>query len=286
MIQIGKFNTLTVTRVFKGGCYLAEQEAAGGEIYLPKAETPKNIRPGDTITVFIYNESKNKLGATTQTPKAEVGDFASLTVVTVTIFGAFLEWGISKDLFVPKKYWRSPLREGEKTVVYLTLDYEKKGVIGTCLLSSHFHTDTENVEPNQKVDLIVWDITDLGAQVVIDNRYSGLLYRSEIFEPIEIGDEKEGYIKKIREDGLVDVSLQPQGFRPSTEMARETVLHALRESDGFLPLHDKSRPEEIQRRLNISKKLFKKTIGILYKEGVITIGDSGITLVASPPKKS
>lgn len=305
MIQIGQYNTLTVTRLFKGGCFLSddpvlnerETEDAerarnapgstgpGTEIYLPKGDTPKGAGPGDTINVFIYNEAKEKIGATTQTPKAVVGDFASLEVTSVTGFGAFLDWGISKDLFVPKKYWRYPLQEGDNAVVYLTLDYEKKGVIGTCHISDHFINASGALEPNRKVSLIVWDISDLGVSVIIDNRYSGLLYRQELFETLTIGDTTEGYVKKVREDGLVDAALRPQGFKESTTDARDDILNALSDSNGFLPLTDKSPPDQIKERLGMSKKLFKKTVGGLYKDGTISIEESGIRLVASRNKK-
>jgi predicted RNA-binding protein (virulence factor B family) len=274
MVHIGDFNSLTVTRTSsKGGCYLDGEKR---ELYLPKGETPKHTRTGDTITVFVYNESKNQLGVTTQTPKAKVGDFAALEVKTVTSFGAFLDWGIGKDLFVPKKNWTEELRVGEVAVVYLTLDYEKKGVMGTCNLSPHFSEDTAELQPNQKVNLLVYEKTGLGFQVVVDNTYKGLVYHDEIFKPISVGQSTTGYVKKVREDGQLDIALHPQGFRESTEKARQVIMGALDRSGGFLPLSDKSTPQDIRDQLNISKKVFKKTIGVLYKEGTISITESGI----------
>ncbi len=278
MLKIGDFNTLKVKRIARGGCYL---DGGDREIYLPKAETPKRAAPGTSLLVFVYNESKNSLGATTVQPIAKVGDFAPLPVVSTTEFGAFMHWGIHKDLFVPKKNWLHSLHAGDVAVTYLMLDYEKNGVIGTCRLESHFDRDTAKLDFNQEVELLVWEKTKLGVMVVIDNRYEGLLYHGEIFEPIKIGDRKTGYIKKVREDGLVDVILQPQGFKPASEQAGHTILTALKRAGGFLPLHDKSEPQEIYERLQMSKKLFKKTVGTLYKQQLITIRDDGIELIRS-----
>ena len=278
MLKIGDFNTLKVKRMSRGGCYL---DGGDREIYLPKAETPKRAVPGTSLQVFVYNESKNTLGATTRQPLAKVGDFAPLRVVSTTEFGAFMDWGIGKDLFVPKKNWLHSLHAGDRVITYLMLDFERSGVIGTCRLEPYFDRDTSKLDFNQEVDLLVWEKTKLGVMVVIDNRYEGLLYHGEIFEPVKIGDRKTGYIKKVREDGLVDVILQPQGFKPAAEQASHTILTALKRSGGFLPLHDKSEPQEIYEQLRMSKKLFKKTIGSMYKQHQITIRDDGIELIRS-----
>ncbi|MFO7730185.1 MAG: S1-like domain-containing RNA-binding protein [Spirochaetia bacterium] len=275
MLEIGDYNTLRVVKVARGGCYL---DGDSREIFLPKADTPAGTVPGDELQVFVYNDGRDSLGATMKVPLAKVGDFAALKVVSTADFGAFLDWGLDKDLFVPKKNWNEPLNAGDTAVVYLMLDYEQTGVIGTCLLDPYFDPETEDLQFNQEVSLIVWEFTKLGAKVVIDNRYCGLLYRGEIFEPLKIGDRKTGYVKKVREDGLVDVILQPQGFLPASEQAAATILDALKRAGGSLPLHDKSEPREIYDRLQMSKKLFKKTIGALYKEQKITIHQDGIEL--------
>jgi hypothetical protein len=292
MIHIGDYNSLTVTRLARGGCLLDGGEA--GEIYLSKKETPRGTRPGDRIRVFVYNESKENLGATTVEPIAKTGDFAPMVVTSVEHFGVFLEWGISKDLFVPLKHLpqrekphrgkghshgkgeRQELQRGDVLVVYLTLDYEGRGVIGTTHLSSHFDRNTSSLEPNAEVDLIVFEMTKMGARVIIENRWEGLLYHGEIFEPLKVGARRRGYVKKIREDGLVDAALRPQGFVPASQQARETILAELDRAGGFLPLHDKSDPKQIRERLHMSKKLFKNTVGTLYKDGKIVIEESGI----------
>jgi uncharacterized protein len=276
MISIGDYNTLAVSRLFKGGCFLEANYTSQPEIYLPKKDTPKNAYPGLLLEVFIYNESQDKLGATSSLPKARVGDFAALEVVEVTDFGAFLDWGIPKDLFLPKRKWRTTLRPGEKVLVYVTLDYEKTGVIGDCALERYIKRDTTGLQTNQEVRLLVWEKTKMGVKVIIDNAYSGLLYRNELFEELKTGEHKKGFIKQIREDGLVDVSLQPQGFKPASEAATKTIMSALHRGGGFLPLHDRSSPEEIYESLHMSKRIFKKTLGTLYKEGRIQIDSDGI----------
>ncbi|MFO7850628.1 MAG: S1-like domain-containing RNA-binding protein [Spirochaetia bacterium] len=293
MIHVGEYNSLKINRATKGGCFLDAQEE--GELYLPKKDTPEDAKPGDTIEVFVYNESKEKLGATTREPFAEVGEFAPMVVTSITDFGVFLEWGIPKDLFVPRKHLperekphsakaprqKEKLKEGDILVVYLTLDYEKRGVIGTTHLSSHFDRDTSALSVNQEVELIVYEVTKIGTQVIIDNRWDGLLYHGETFEPVHIGERKKGYVKKVREDGLVDVALQPQGFIPASREAEDTILSALDEESGFLPLHDKSSPKEIRERLRMSKRLFKNTIGTLYRRGLLLIEDEGIRRTVS-----
>lgn len=276
MIVIGDYNTLPVSRLFKGGCFLRAEYPPQPEIYLPKKDTPKNAYPGQTLEVFIYNESQDVLAATRTLPKARVGDFAALEVVEVTDFGAFLDWGIPKDLFLPKRKWRSPLHPGEKILVYVTLDYERTGVIGDSALERYVKRDTKGLEPNQEVRLLVWEKTKLGVTVIIDNAYSGLLYESELFEKLLPGEHRKGYIKQIREDGLVDVSLQPQGFIPASEAAAKTIMSTLHREGGFLPLHDKSPPEKIYDVLHMSKRIFKKTVGTLFKEGRIQIESDGI----------
>jgi hypothetical protein len=281
MLKIGDYNTLRIVKLTKdGGAYL---DGDGRDIYLPKEDLAVSkgrgkARPGDILRVFIYNDGRDSLKAAAAEPAAKVGEFAALTVKDTTDFGAFLSWGLPKDLFVPKKYIEGPLIPGDKTVVYVMLDYEKTGVIGTCKLDAYFDKDVSALQEGQEVSLLVFDFSPLGANVVIDNRHRGLLYRDEIFEELNVGDVKTGYIKKIREDGLIDAVLQPQNFPEASEQARETIMGALQAGGGFLPLHDKSDPDAIKKRLAMSKKLFKKAIGGLYKDGIINLEEKGIRL--------
>jgi uncharacterized protein len=276
LIEIGKRNSLIVKSLSRGGCWL---EAGDMDIYLEKKDLPQGTEEGDTIEVFVYNDAKESIKATTQTPLAQVGDFASLTIKDITSFGVFLDWGIDKDLFVPRKFITRSVEIGDAVVVRLILDFEGKGVLGTAKLDKYIERYSGGLEEDQEVDLLVYRFTELGAVVIVENRYSGLLYKNEIFEKLRIGESKTGYIKKIRDDGLLDVSLQRQGFKAASLDAREIVLEELKQSNGFLPFTDKSDPQTIRERLHISKKIFKKATGGLYKRGLIEFVPEGIRLV-------
>ena len=208
-----------------------------------------------------------------------MGEFASLEVKSVTDFGIFLDWGIKKDLFVPKALLRKDLQAGEMAIVCLIPDFDGIGVIGSCQIDEFLDKEVKGLKEKQKAELLVFGISDLGYRVIVANRYKGLLYRNEVFEELQIGDIRKGYIKKIREDGLIDASLQPVGYRDAARDMRPKVLEALEAAGGFLPLHDKSSPEVIKNRLQMSKKNFKKTVGLLYKEKKIVIEERGIRLV-------
>ena len=212
-----------------------------------------------------------------------MGEFAALEVIEVTGFGMFLDWGLHKNLFVPTRNIRTELKPGDMAVVKIIADYSGRGVIGTCRFDELFEEPSEEIretlKQNTQVELIVYGFSRLGVRVIVDKKYSGLLYRTEVFEDLRIGEQHTGYIKKMRDDGLIDVALQPQGFFAATKDARAIILDALESADGFLPLHDKSSAEEIKARLLMSKRVFKKTIGGLYKEKKISIGEDGIRLL-------
>ncbi len=274
MIKIGDYNTLKVEKKFKGGVFLA---ADGKELYLPKKDTPSGIREGDELEVFVYNKDRDSLAATTAKPLARVGEFASLKVVDIRSFGAFLDWGIDKDLFLPNRRQTRPLQIGDRVVVRLVPDFEEDGIVGDMNLDIYFDHDTSVLSENEKVDLIVYGLTDLGFKVIVNRRYAGLVYRSEGYREPSTGDELSGYISRIRDDGKLDVSLKKKGYA-AVEDSREILLKAVKDSGGFLPLHDKSDPEVIKERLGMSKKLFKKCAGGLYRDGLIVIEPSGLRL--------
>jgi len=247
------------------------------EILIPVYEVPETCKTGDSLEVFVFLDGKEGLKATTVKAKAEVGDFAALKVKSVTDFGLFLDWGIKKDLFVPKALLRKDLREGETAIVCLIPDFDGLGIIGSCQIDEFLDDDTSQLKEHKKEDLLVYGTSTLGYRVIISNRWRGLLYRNEVFEELSIGDRRQGYIKKIRPDGRVDAILQPPGFRQSSEDAGVVIMEALEKAGGTLPLHDKSSPEEIRNTLHMSKKIFKKTIGVLYKEKKIRIEEQGIS---------
>lgn len=274
MITIGDFNTLKVKQLYKGGVYF---EVGEKEIFLPKRETPLEIKIGDELTVFVYNKTKDVLGATLKKPIAVVNEFAALKVKTIESFGAFLDWGIEKDLFLPNRRQTKPLREGEYVIVRLVPDYEGQGIIGDMDLEIYFEQDTSELKEDMKVDLIVYALTPLGFSVIVNRKYSGLVYRSEGYREPKQGDILTGYIAKIRDDGKLDISLKRKGYTAVLD-SREVLLDAIKEAGGFLPLHDKSDPELIKERLGISKKLFKKIAGGLYRDGLVIIETNGLRL--------
>ena len=275
-IVAGRYYTLKVKR-FTGRFYLLD----GGDVTIPlhASESPDDLKPGMETEVFVFMDGKDGLKATTRKPHACLGDFAAMEVVSTAPFGVFLDWGIKKDLFVPIKLLRTELETGDTAVVQLIPDYDGVGVIGTTKFEDFFETDLSALSENQKVECLVFGFNDMGIRVILDNRYKGLLYRNEVFEELKVGDKRTGYIKKIRPDGLIDAALNRQGFRESTEDARSVLLKALEEAGGFLPLYDKSTPEEIKDALKMSKKIFKKTVGGLYREKIIEMEEKGIRLI-------
>jgi predicted RNA-binding protein (virulence factor B family) len=280
-MEIGNYNRGKIVLLTEKACFL--DLGAEEDVFLPPFEVPEGAGKGDEIEVFVYSTSSDEIRATTVKPYAVKGEFAALEVTQVTSFGMFLAWGLNKDLFVPSRNIRAELEPGEMAVVKIISDYTDKGVIGTCHFEDQFEKlpldAAEVLKVNRQVDLIVYGFSRLGVRVIVDNKYSGLLYQNEIFENLRIGDRHTGYIKKIREDGLIDAALQPQGFQASTNDARMVILDALEASGGFLPLHDKSSAGQVKDTLCMSKKVFKKTIGGLYKEKKISIGDDGLRLL-------
>ncbi len=274
MLKIGDYNTLPVKRKDRGGVFL---DAGDTEIFLPENETPQGIKAGERIEVFVYNKDTSALAATTKKPYAKVHEFAVLKIVDIQSFGAFLDWGIEKDLFLPNRRQTKPLRIGEKVVVRLVPDFEGQGIVGDMDLEIYFEHDTSLLKEDTRVDLIVYALTPLGFSVIVNRAYPGLVYRSEGYREPEVGDELTGYIAKIREDGKLDISLRKKGYAAVSD-SKEMLLAVIKDSGGFLPLHDKSDPEIIKEKLGMSKKLFKKTAGTLYREGRITIEQNGLRL--------
>ncbi len=239
-------------------------------------ELPPKSKPGGELEVTVYNDAKESLKATVLKPFAGLNEFAALKVKTVNDWGAFLEWGIPKDLFLPKREQARPVRPGEKLVVRVILDHEQKGLIATSKLDAYFNYRPEEIKPQDQAELLVFEEIKIGYGVVVEGQYRGMIYKNEVFQKIETGQHLTGTVKKIREDGRIDCSLNPVGFNAAMEAAKETILSALEEQRGFLPLHDKSSPEDIASTLNMSKKNFKKASGILFREGKISIEDQGI----------
>ncbi|WPP51300.1 CvfB family protein [Catalinimonas niigatensis] len=273
-LNIGEYNELEATRESPHGMYL---QSSKGEILLPNRYVGE-LKPGQTIKVFVYTDSEDRLVAITDQPKAIAGEFASLLVKDVTTIGAFLDWGINKDLLLPYREQLNPVRAGDHVVVRVITDPKTDRVIAISKIQAFIHKEVEALEEGQEAELMVYDQTPLGYKVLINRKYEGLLYKNELFEPLQLGDVKNGFIKKIRADGKVDVSLQQQGVKGMKD-ARTTLLEALHTAGGFLPYHDKSDPDEIQASLHMSKKAFKKASGNLFREKKIKISENGIQLL-------
>ncbi len=273
MLEIGRKNKLRVERIDADGAWLiVETERA----LLETREVPESLAVGDEITVFVYNDLAGQAVATLREPLAEVGECALMKVCQVNRHGAFLDWGLFKDLLVPPKEQPEPMRPGRRYVVKVRLDRQGRP-LGTARIDQSLVNVDVDLKEGQQVDLLVWRFTPMGARVVVNQRYDGLLYRDEVGDRLNYGDQLTGYVKKVRGDGKIDLTLRRGGVAEIDD-ASAKVLDAIEAQGGFLPLHDGSSPEEIRKTLDMSKKMFKKAIGGLYKAGTIELTDKGVRL--------
>ena len=276
MIKPWQYNNLKVLKEVDFGLYLTDEEHSQ-EILLPTKYIPEDTRVDDDLEVFIYHDSEGRLIATTLEPYAVAGEFAYLRVLDVSSFGAFLDMGIAKDLLVPSKEQAEPMKEGKRYLVYVYLDEETGRLTASARWGKFLDNENLTVKEGDKVELLIGARTDLGYKAIINNMHEGLLYENQVFEPLAPGDIRKGYIAKIREGNKIDLRLQAKGYLHIQDN-KERILQALKENEGYLPLGDKSLPEEIYAELGISKKAYKKTIGGLYKEGLIDLEEEGIRL--------
>jgi predicted RNA-binding protein (virulence factor B family) len=274
-LNIGNYNKLKVVKTVDFGLYLEGDK--GQEILLPTRYVPKNAAIGDEIDVFIYKDNEERLIATTEKPRGTVGEFCYMRVKDKSAAGAFLDWGIMKDLLVPFREQKEEMRAGESYLVYIYLDFVTKRIVASSRLDKFLDNVPPEYVPNQEVELIVANKTALGYNVIINNLHWGLIYNNEIFRQIRTGEKCRGYIKRIREDDKIDVSIYPLGY-DKTETVTDSILNALKENNGFLPVNDKTDAEQIYSTFACSKKSFKQAIGSLYKKRLITIEDKGIFL--------
>jgi len=276
-LQIGRFHELEVIELVRGGVLLG---AAGRELFLPSHLAPTGVAIGHWIKVFIYADREGAPQATTRAPAAALGDIAYLPCVSVTRAGAYLSWGVPKDLYVPPDEQQTPLVEGNSYVAVVCLDRAGERLIASTCLHRHFDYAVEQVDPNDEVDLLVYGHIDAGVQVVVDQRHRGLIHQADVHRPLATGAELRGYVRQIREDNRLDIVLTRPGAG-GIQDAREVILRALKQAGGSLPLHDHSSPQEISRALGISKKAFKRGAGSLYKAKRIVIHDESISLADS-----
>lgn len=275
MITIGRSYELEVVKQVDFGLYLDAGEL--GEVLLPKKSVPAGTAVGDRIEVFLYLDSQDLPVATTRKPRARVGEFAYLEAVAKTAVGVFLDWGLEKELLVPFAEQHRPMEVGKYYLVYLYIDPRDGRIVASSKIDRFVADEpTRSYRAGQKVDLIIANSTDLGFKAIVDHSFWGLLYRDEVFERLSFGQRKRGFIKRVRSDGRVDLSLS--GGRQSRDRNAALILDYLKQQGGFVPLHDKSDPALIQRLFGISKGAFKKAIGGLYKERLIVIEKDGIRL--------
>ena len=276
MIAIGKHQDLEILRDTSVGFYLGDKES--NEVLLPNKYVPKNVDIGDTINVFVYKDNDNGPIATTLEPKISLNKFASLQVAMVTQVGAFLDWGIEKQLFVPYREQTVPMKEGSWHLVYMYIDDKTDRLVASSRINRFLDNEKLTVAEGDKVEVMFWEATDLGINVIINHLHKGLVYYNEVFAQAKKGDTRTAYIYKIREHNKIDVRLQASGYE-NIGVHAEKIMTQLQENDGFLGLTDKSSPNDISYQLEMSKKNFKKAIGTLYKQRLIKLEKDGIYLV-------
>ena len=274
-IELGKYNQLKIVKEVDFGLYLDGGEE--GEILLPARYLPYNYEIGQEIEVFIYLDNEERLVATTLKPYVQVGEFAYLQVSWVNQYGAFLDWGLMKDLFCPFREQKRKMEVGRSYIIHTHIDNESFRIVASSKVEKFLSPEKPPYAPDDEVNLLVWQHTNMGYKVIIDNKYQGLVYDNQVFRELEIGDSLKGYIMQVREDGKVDVALQRSGRQQTLDFA-DTLLKYMERNGGRCYLHDKSPAEEIYDRFKVSKKVFKKAVGDLYKRRLIEITDHGLLL--------
>lgn len=273
MIRIGDYNTLKVKRSTSVGVFLEDPE--GTEILLPNKYVPDSIQLNDSLDVFCYLDHEERPVATTLKPLVKRDGYAYLKVAEVNEFGAFLDWGLVKQLFVPFKEQKTKLEEGKSYIIHCFLDESSFRLVATTKIDKYLKKELSDIQVNDEVNILVSRRTDLGWEVIIENTCKGLLFFSDVFKDVGIGFQSKGYIKQLRVDGKIDISLEPIGLK-SLDAAANKILEELKKNNGFLALHDKSSPEDIKRVLSMSKKSFKRGVGVLYKQRKILLETDGI----------
>ena len=268
MLAIGHYHTLTIDRDTDPGLFLKDEQ--DNEVLLPNKYRPEEFTIGDELMVYVYLDHEERPVATTLKPFIELHTFAYLRCTQVTEVGAFVDWGLEKELFVPFAQQARPMKDGHWYIVYMYLDEKTNRLAGTSKIRKYLSNENHDLKKFDKVDLLITHITDRGINVIINGKHSGLIYKEDVFEDLRTGDKVPGYIKKIRDDQKIDVVLQEEGYRSIVPNA-QYIYEELLANDGFLPLHDKSDSEVIQTELGLSKKSFKKAIGALYKDKKIEI---------------
>jgi len=276
LAEIGKINTLNVVRETENGVYLDGENL--GEILMPRKFVTDEVKASQQATVFIYSDSEDRLVATTENPLAMVGEFAFLKVIETNRFGAFLDWGLPKDLLVPMSEQKAKMTEGKTYLVHVFLDEKTNRVAASAKIDKFLDTVPPDYERGEKVDLLIAEETEIGYKAIVNHQHWGILYQNQVFRPLSPGENLEGFINKIRDDDKIDLLLEKPGYGKIDPISQK-LLETLQENNGFLALNDKTSPEIIQALLGISKKNFKKAVGNLYKKKLIEFKSDGIKLI-------
>jgi len=275
MVRIGKLNRLEVVKELDFGMYLDGGDL--GEILLPRRYVPEGLKAGDTIEVFVFLDSEDRIIATTDRPYAMVGEFALLKVVSTGTAGAFLDWGLQKDLLVPFREQKHKMEQGKSYVVFIYLDTKSSRIAASSRIERFLDKHPPGFKPGQEVSLLIYEQTDIGYKAVINNSHQGVLYKNEVFQPLAIGQTVKGYIKKVRDDSKIDLTLDKPGYEKIEDLS-ERILDELRRQGGFIAVTDKSAPEIMYELFGMSKKTYKKAVGALYRKRLVTIEPDGIRL--------
>ena len=278
MIEVGKYSDLKILRDTSVGLYLGDEEGEE-DILLPNKYCPEKFEIGNTINVFVYRDYDERKIATTLEPYILMHEFSMLEVKDVSDIGAFVNWGLEKELLVPFKEQKKRLEVGKWVIVYLDLDEQTDRLFGSAKIENKVKNTNLTVEEGDEVEIIIYQKTDLGYTVIVNNMHKGLLYKNEVFEKLNVGDKLDAFVKKIREENKLDISIQPIGYEKYNDVNCQLIFDAIKNNKGLLSITDKSTPEEIYKKFRISKKAYKKAVGQLYKERKITISEEGIKLV-------
>jgi len=274
-IELGKINTLQIDRLTTPGAYLMAED--GKDVLLPGQYLTQDMKEGDFVDVFVYTDSEDRLVATTETPKVKLDEYGVLEIVDIAPFGAFLDWGLPKDLLLPKKLQKTTAVVGEKRFIKVIYDERTHRLIATEKLGDFFEKRVKDIYPHQEVEILILTKTPLGYKVLVENKYEGLLFDNEIFEKVTVGERKRAYVKKVRPDGNIDITLRKAGSKKSGGPAQK-VLELLKENRGIMPYNSKSDPELIKEAFGMSKKEFKAALTKLREAGEIEVKDTGIYL--------
>ncbi len=276
MVEVGKINTLEISRHSDFGLLFDGEEL--GEILMPKRYVSATWNPGDKVEVFVYLDSEDRLTVTTEKPKATVGEFALLRVKELTNVGAFLDWGMPKDLLVPFREQRIKMREGESYIVHIYFDRVSGRIAASSKLDKYLESSDRFYKTGDEVDLMIWQKTDLGYKAIINNERWGMVFHNEVFQALQRGKMVKGFIKQVRADGRIDLCLDKPGYEKVT-LLTDKILTYIKDQGGFMPITDKNPPEEIYGLFGVSKKTYKKAIGALYKQRMITFEKGGTRLI-------